>query len=100
MQPQKNRAIALFLAAFPLTGILGLDRWYLGKPRSALAKMFTLGGLFFWWFGDFMLLSLDNVRWVFGSDEGFVKDGEGRELKYGLSAFRWKNGRLVRGWSD
>lgn len=98
--PLKNRAIALFLAAFPLTGILGLDRWYLGKPRSALAKGLTLGGLFLWWFFDFFLLSLDNFRWVFGSDEGFVKDGEGRELKYGLSAFRWKDGKLTRGWSD
>lgn len=98
--PQKNRAIALFLAAFPLTGILGLDRWYLGKGRSGIAKALTLGGFMLWWAFDFALLSIDNVRWVFGSDEGFVKDGEGRELKYGLSAFRLKNGQLVRGWSD
>lgn len=98
--PQKNRAIALFLAAFPLTGILGLDRWYLGKPRSGVAKALTLGGLMLWWAFDFAALSIDNVRWVFGSDEGFVKDGEGRELKYGLSAFRFKNGQFVRGWSD
>lgn len=98
--PQKNRAIALFLAAFPLTGMLGLDRLYLGKTRSAIAKALTLGGLFMWWFADFAMLSLDNVRWVFGSEEGFVKDADGRELKYGLSAFRLKDGKIVRGWSS
>lgn len=98
--PQKNRAIALFLAAFPLTGIFGLDRFYLGKTRSGLAKALTLGGLLLWWLADFALLSIDNFRWVFGSEEGFVKDAEGRELKYGLSAFRLKNGSIVRGWSD
>jgi TM2 domain-containing membrane protein YozV len=98
--PQKIRPLALFLAAFPLTGIFGVDRFYLGKTKSGIAKALTLGGLGLWWFFDFAALSIDNFLWVFGKDEGFVKDGEGRELKYGLSAFRWKNGQLVRGWSD
>jgi TM2 domain-containing membrane protein YozV len=97
--PQKNRVLALFLATFPLTGILGIDRWYLGKPRSAILKAVTFGGLTLWWFFDFAALSLDNFMWVFGRDEGFVKDGEGRDLAYGFSAYRLKDGKLVKGWS-
>ena len=98
MQPQKNRVLALFLAAFPVTGLLGIDRWYLGKPRTAIAKALTFGGLTLWWFFDFAALSLDAFLWVFGRDEGFVKDGEGRDLRYGLSAYRFKDGKLVKGW--
>lgn len=97
--PQKNRVLALFLAAFPITGILGLDRWYLGKSKSAILKAVTFGGLTLWWAFDFASLSLDSFLWVWGRDVGFVKDGEGRELVGGLSAFRWKDGKLVRGWS-
>jgi len=96
---QKNRVLALFLAAFPITGFLGLDRWYLGKRRTAIAKALTLGGLTLWWLFDFASLSLDSFLWVFGRDEGFVKDGEGRDLRGGLSAFRLKDGKLVRAWS-
>lgn len=96
---QKNRVLALFLAGFPITGFLGLDRWYLGKPKTAIAKALTFGGLTLWWFFDFAALSLDSFLWVFGREEGFVKDGEGRELKYGLSAYRLKDGKLVKGWS-
>jgi TM2 domain-containing membrane protein YozV len=98
--PQKNRVLALFLAAFPLTGIFGIDRWYLGKPGTAIIKACTLGGLTLWWFFDFAVLSLDNFLWVFGKDDGFVKDGEGRELKYGFSAYRFKDGKIKNGWSD
>ena len=98
MNPQKNRVLALFLAAFPITGMLGIDRWYLGKPRTAIAKALTFGGLTLWWFFDFAAHSLDAFLYVFGKDEGFVKDGEGRDLRYGLSAFRFKNGKLVKDW--
>lgn len=96
--PQKNRILALFLAAFPVTGLLGIDRWYLGKPRTAIAKGLTFGGLTLWWALDFAMLSLDAFLHVFGRDGGFVKDGEGRDLKYGLSAYRLKDGALVKDW--
>lgn len=98
VEPAKNRLIALVLAGFPLTGIFGLDRWYLGKPRTAIAKGLTLGGLFFWWFFDFMILALDALLHVFGRDEGFIKDGAGRDLRYGLSAYRFKDGKIVQDW--
>lgn len=38
--------LSLFLGAF------GADRFYLGKTKTALAKLLTLGGLGFWWLFD------------------------------------------------
>ena len=96
--PPKNRVFALLLAWFPLTGIFGLDRWYLGKPRTAIAKGLTFGRLLMSWIFDFAVLSIDSFLYVFGRDEGFVKDAEGRDLRYGLSAYRFKNGKLVKDW--
>jgi TM2 domain-containing membrane protein YozV len=40
---QKNRLITMILAMF--LGIFGIDRFYLGKWKSGIAKGLTLGGL-------------------------------------------------------
>jgi len=93
---KKNRLIALLLNGF--LGLAGADRFYLGKYKTGTLKLLTLGGLGIWWFIDGALLLIDAFLYSFGKDSGFVKDGSGNDLKYGLSMYRLKNGRLVRDW--
>lgn len=92
----KNRIIALILSFF--FGFLGFDRFYLGKYKTGLLKMFTLGGFCIWWFIDATLLFIDAFLYSFGKDIGFVKDKKGQNLKYGLSAYRFKNGAFRQDW--
>lgn len=93
---RKNRVIAIFLSL--ILGWLGIDRFYLGKPLTAIIKLVTLGGLGFWWVIDLMLLALDAFLYTFGKDTGFVKDGKGQDLVHGLALYRLKNGRVVKDW--
>jgi hypothetical protein len=46
----RSRRTALALAFFG--GILGLDRFYLGKVGTGLAKLLTIGGMGLWWLTD------------------------------------------------
>ena len=64
---EKNWWLATLLS---LCGFLGLDRFYLGSPLLGFFKLCTLGGLGFWWLGDFLLLLL-----------GMTKDCEGKIVK-------------------
>lgn len=95
---RKNRIIAVLLSFFPLTGMLGIDRFYLGQTKLGIIKALTLGGLGLWWFADAAMLGMDAFLYSFGKDTGFVKDAEGRDLKHGLSLFRWKDGKFERDW--
>ncbi|MCL7945937.1 TM2 domain-containing protein [Marinobacter sp. ATCH36] len=95
-EKRKNRLIALFLGG--LLGLLGADRFYLGKWKTGLLKAVTLGGIGVWWFLDSALLGIDAFLHTFGRDTGFVKDSQGRDLNYGLSFWRIKNGQIVRDW--
>lgn len=93
---QKNRVIALFLSmAF---GFFGIDRFYLGKVKTGILKLITFGGLGLWWFIDATLLLLDAFLYSLGKDNGFVKDGNKNNLRYGLSFYRYKDGRLQKDW--
>lgn len=47
--------IATWLLAW-LVGLWGIDRFYLGKIGTGLAKLFTLGGLGIWWLVDLILV--------------------------------------------
>lgn len=44
---QKNRLITMTLAMS--LGIFGVDRFYLGKWKSGIAKGLTIGGFGIWW---------------------------------------------------
>ena len=61
--------VAAVLLSFLLGG-LGVDRFYLGRVGSGIAKLLTLGGLGIWAFIDF-------TRIVFGG----IKDPHGMPLK-------------------
>lgn len=93
---RKNRILALLLAFF--FGFLGLDRFYLGKIKTGILKIITLGGFGIWWFIDATLLLLDAFLYSLGKDRGFVKDKRGLDLKYGLSAYRFKEGAFRQDW--
>jgi len=71
----KSRAIAIALAFFPLTGLFGGHRWYLGFYKMAMIQTtvtaFTLGGGYLWPFVEGFLLYSRRM------DE----DSEGRPLK-------------------
>lgn len=93
---QKNRLIAMVFAMF--LGIFGIDRFYLGKWKTGIAKGLTLGGLGLWWFIDSVLLLVDAFLHSLGKRSGFVKDASGQDLRLGLSMYRLKDGRLQRDW--
>ncbi len=43
-------------------GFLGVDRFYLGKTRSAVVKLFTFGGFGYWWVFDVFLTLFGGQR--------------------------------------
>ncbi|MCH7337011.1 TM2 domain-containing protein [Acinetobacter sp. NIPH 2699] len=93
---KKNRLFALILAMF--FGLLGFDRFYLGKKKTGILKLITFGGLGFWWFLDAALLLIDAFLYSLGRENGFIKDAKNNDLRYGLSLYRLKNGRLEQDW--
>ena len=94
---QKNRIIAILIAMSPY-GFFGGDRFYLGLNKSAKLKAFTFGGLGFWWFMDVFLLLIDAFLYSLGKNKAFRQDSNGNELKYGLSMYRFNNGKIEKDW--
>jgi len=93
---RKNRVLALILSFF--AGFVGADRFYLGKVTTGILKLITVGGFGIWWAIDSMLLLVDAFLYSLGKDSGFVKDKGGMDLKYGLCAYRFKNGSFKQDW--
>jgi len=69
MTNQKSWRVALLLSLF--FGFLGIDRFYIGRTRSAIVKLLTLGGLSVWWLSDIILIASD-----------YRKDAKGQPLKH------------------
>jgi len=61
----RSRTVAFILAAF--LGVFGAHRLYVGRPRSAILQLVTLGGLGLWWLADLIIIGT-----------GAFRDGEGR----------------------
>ena len=56
----RSRGVALILGV--LGGPLGLHRFYVGRPQSAVFMALTLGGMGVWWFYDMVLLLAGEFR--------------------------------------
>ncbi len=69
MQKEKSWLVALLLSVF--LGYLGIDRFYIGRTRSAIVKLCTLGALGAWWLSDIILIASE-----------YRKDAWGRPLKH------------------
>jgi len=47
--------VALLLSLF--LGLFGADRFYIGRTRSGIVKLVTLGCLGIWWLSDLILIA-------------------------------------------
>ncbi|HKX24508.1 MAG TPA: TM2 domain-containing protein [Candidatus Saccharimonadales bacterium] len=65
---QKRWLTAFILSLF--LGVLGVDRFYLGKVGTGILKLITFGGLGLWAIIDFILVATKNIRSVEWVDEG------------------------------
>ena len=63
----RSRLAALLLCWF--LGIFGAHRFYVGKIGTGILMIFTLGGLWVWWFVDLIMIIV-----------GSFKDKEGRRV--------------------
>lgn len=63
LEGDKSYIGTLILSYF--LGFFGVDRFYLGKTRSGVVKLITMGGLGYWWLFDFVvtLLGRQTDRW-------------------------------------
>jgi TM2 domain-containing membrane protein YozV len=57
---KRSRGVALALCL--VGGWLGLHRFYVDKPKTAVGMIFTFGGLTFWWLYDLILISVGEFR--------------------------------------
>ncbi len=59
---KRSRKVALFLAAFPWTGFLGIDRFYLGYIGIGILKFLTAGGLLVLYVVDIVKIAKGTMR--------------------------------------
>jgi TM2 domain-containing membrane protein YozV len=69
MPKEKSWIVALLLSLF--LGLFGADRFYIGRTRSAIVKLLTLGCFGVWWLSDIILIASE-----------YRKDAWGRPLKH------------------
>src|SRR2546427_12938178 len=61
---KRSRGVAFLLSFFG--GIFGLHRFYVDKPRTAIAMLVTFGGCGVWYLYDLVLIAAGGFR---GSDD-------------------------------
>lgn len=61
----KSKQTALLFSIF--TGVLGVDRFYLGYTVSGIIKLLTVGGAGIWALIDFIRIGVDSLRPADGS---------------------------------
>lgn len=66
----KSKATLKFLTLFPITGLLGIQYWYVRRYRRALLSMFTMNLFAFGWFCDIITVLSGNFR-----------DGDGQKVR-------------------
>lgn len=66
--PSEKKLAIAFILCF-LFGIMGVHRFYAGRPVSGLIQLLTVGGLGIWWLVDLISLPF-----------GAFKDGHGRRI--------------------
>jgi TM2 domain-containing membrane protein YozV len=59
-QQGKSKTTAALLCFF--LGWAGVHRFYVGKPWSGLAQLFTFGGFGIWWLIDFIMILTGNFK--------------------------------------
>src|SRR2546427_13247441 len=57
---KRSRGVALLLSFFG--GVFGLHRFYVDKPRTAIAMLCTFGGMGVWYLYDLVLIAPGGVR--------------------------------------
>ena len=57
---KRSRGVAFLLSFFG--GIFGLHRFYVDKPRTAIAMLFTFGGIGVWYLYDLVLIAAGEFR--------------------------------------
>ena len=57
---KRSRGVALLLSFFG--GVFGLHRFYVDKPRTAVAMLLTFGGLGVWYLYDLVLIAAGEFR--------------------------------------
>jgi hypothetical protein len=57
---KRSRGVALGLCFFG--GIFGLHRFYVDKPKTAIAMILTAGGCFIWYLYDLVLIAAGEFR--------------------------------------
>lgn len=57
---KRSRGVALGLCAFG--GIFGLHRFYVDKPKTAIAMILTFGGMGIWYLYDLVLIAAGEFR--------------------------------------
>ncbi len=81
-----DKSYLLALGLSYLLGFTGLDRLYLGKKRSAILKMVTLGGVGVWYAIDLLMVAYGSMR----------ATGDPRPLSGFAKEYTWtKTGAIV-----
>ena len=96
----RSRTTALILGA--LLGFVGAHRFYVGKTRSGVAMILTMGGFGLWWLYDLILVASGSFRDAQGrlvsswdpESEHLVGSGTAAAILDELDALRQEVGEL------